>query len=42
LTLPGNYHKIISVGLIIAMDILEHLENDSNGILGFYQALRKV
>ncbi len=30
-----------SVGLIIAMDILEHLENDSNGILEFYQALRK-
>lgn len=30
-----------SVGLIIAMDVIEHLENDSNGIREFYQALRK-
>jgi SAM-dependent methyltransferase len=30
-----------SVALIIAMDILEHLENDRNGIRQFFQALRK-
>ena len=30
-----------SVGLIVAMDILEHLENDLNGISEFYQALKK-
>jgi SAM-dependent methyltransferase len=30
-----------SVGLIVAMDILEHLENDLNGISEFYQALEK-
>jgi SAM-dependent methyltransferase len=30
-----------SVGLIIAMDILEHLENDANGIREFYQVLKE-
>ena len=30
-----------SVGLIIAMDILEHLENDSNGIAEFHRALKE-
>ena len=30
-----------SVGLIIAMDILEHLENDINGIGEFYRVLKK-
>jgi len=30
-----------SVGLIIATDILEHLENDSNGISGCYRVLRE-
>jgi len=30
-----------SIGLIIAMDILEHLEDDLNGIRQFHQALRK-
>lgn len=29
-----------SVGLIVAMDVLEHLENDMNGIHEFYQALK--
>jgi SAM-dependent methyltransferase len=33
--------KIQSVGLIIAFDILEHLENDSNGIKEFYNALQR-
>ena len=40
LDITRKYHKITSVGLIIAMDNLEHLENDSNGILEFYQALK--
>jgi len=30
-----------SVGLILAADTLEHLENDLNGIFEFYQALKK-
>jgi SAM-dependent methyltransferase len=30
-----------SIGLIIAMDILEHLENDMNGIREFYQVLKE-
>jgi SAM-dependent methyltransferase len=30
-----------SVGLILAADVLEHLENDLNGIHEFYQALKK-
>ena len=30
-----------SVGLIIAMDILEHLENDIDGIKEFYRVLKK-
>jgi SAM-dependent methyltransferase len=30
-----------SIGLIIAMDILEHLENDLNGIDEFHRALKK-
>ncbi len=30
-----------SVGLIVAMDILEHLDNDIGGIRSFYQALRE-
>ena len=30
-----------SVGIIIAMDILEHLENDSNGIKEIYRTLKK-
>jgi len=30
-----------SVGLVVAMDILEHLENDLNGISEFCQALKK-
>lgn len=30
-----------SVGLVIAMDIIEHLENDANGIHECYQALRE-
>ena len=30
-----------SIGLIIAMDILEHLENDVNGIREFYQVLKE-
>ena len=33
--------KTNSVGLIIAMDILEHLENDENGIGELYRALAK-
>ena len=33
--------KTNSVGLIIAMDILEHLENDENGIGELYRALTK-
>jgi len=31
--------KIKSVGLIVAMDILEHLDDDANGIHEFYQVL---
>jgi len=30
-----------SVGLIVAMDILEHLDNDMEGIHSFYQALKE-
>jgi SAM-dependent methyltransferase len=30
-----------SIGLIIAMDVLEHLENDLNGIREFYQVLKE-
>ena len=30
-----------SVGLIVAMDILEHLDNDVEGIHSFYQALKE-
>jgi len=30
-----------SVGLIVAMDILEHLDNDIEGIHSFYQALKE-
>jgi len=30
-----------SVGLIVAMDILEHLDNDMGGIRSFYQALKE-
>ena len=30
-----------SVGLIVAMDILEHVDNDIGGIRSFYQALRE-
>lgn len=33
--------KTSSVGLIIAMDIFEHLENDSGGISGCYRVLRE-
>lgn len=33
--------KANSVGLIIAMDILEHLENDENGIGELYRAITK-
>jgi SAM-dependent methyltransferase len=33
--------KTKSVGLIIAMDVLEHLENDANGIIESYRVLRK-
>jgi len=33
--------KTKSVGIIIAMDILEHLENDENGIREIYHALTK-
>jgi SAM-dependent methyltransferase len=33
--------KTESVGLIIAMDILEHLEDDTNGIVECYRALNK-
>ena len=33
--------KTKSVGLIIAMDILEHLEDDSKGISESYRALSK-
>jgi SAM-dependent methyltransferase len=43
--LAGDLNKLPiktkSVGLIIAMDVIEHLENDSNGIREFYQALKK-
>ena len=28
-----------SIGLIIAMDILEHLDDDANGLTEFYRAL---
>lgn len=30
-----------SIGLIIAMDILEHLDDDANGLAQFYRALKK-
>ena len=30
-----------SIGLIVAMDVLEHLENDANGIGEFYRVLKK-
>ena len=33
--------KTVSVGLIIAMDILEHLEDDEKGIREFYRSLTK-
>ena len=33
--------KTKSVGLIIAMDVLEHLDNDVDGIHSFYQALKE-
>ena len=33
--------KAKSVGLIVAMDILEHLDNHENGIREFYRALKK-
>jgi SAM-dependent methyltransferase len=33
--------KTKSVGLIIAMDVLEHLENDTNGIIESYRVLTK-
>jgi SAM-dependent methyltransferase len=33
--------KMKSVGIIIALDILEHLESDSNGIRESYRALRQ-
>ena len=43
--LNGDLNKLPirpgSVGLIVAMDILEHLENDVGGIRSFYQALKK-
>ena len=43
--LNGDLNKLPirpkSVGLIVAMDILEHLDNDIRGIRSFYQALRE-
>ena len=30
-----------SIGLIVAMDVLEHLDNDANGISEFYRVLKK-
>ncbi len=30
-----------SIGLIVAMDVLEHLENDAKGIGEFYRVLKK-
>jgi len=30
-----------SIGLIVAMDVLEHLDNDTNGIGEFYRVLKK-
>ncbi|MGA2462930.1 MAG: class I SAM-dependent methyltransferase [Thermodesulfobacteriota bacterium] len=43
--LAGDLNKLPiktkSVGLIIGMDILEHLEDDSNGISEFHRALRE-
>ena len=43
--LNGDLNKLPirpgSVGLIVAMDILEHLDNDVGGIRSFYQALKK-
>jgi SAM-dependent methyltransferase len=43
--LNGDLNKLPirpkSVGLIVAMDIFEHLDNDINGIRSIYQALKK-
>ena len=43
--LNGDLNKLPirpkSVGLIVAMDILEHLDNDIGGIRSFYQALKE-
>ncbi len=43
LLLNGDLNKLPvrsnSIGLIIAMDILEHLDNDANGITEFYRTL---
>ncbi len=45
LLLNGDVNKLPirfgSIGLIVAMDVLEHLDNDRSGIRTFYQALEE-